>query len=167
MKPAVSNDLITQRLESWKVANDDVMGGLSKSQLSWNSENNSIRFEGALSLENNGGFASIKSLVKKSYFAGAAKICIDVKGDGREYQFRLRDNCSNEGYAYVTKFKTQRNCWQRFCFLPADFSAQFRGRILSDIPPPKFANIKQLGFLLADKNESYFKLDISFIFNQY
>ena len=56
-----SIDLINPKqnigMENWSIVNDDVMGGISKSNLSMNGENNLI-FSGYLSLENNGGFAS-------------------------------------------------------------------------------------------------------------
>ena len=44
-------------ITNWYIVNDDVMGGISKSYLSINEEKNLI-FNGYLSLENNGGFAS-------------------------------------------------------------------------------------------------------------
>ena len=43
-------------IKNWNIVNDDVMGGISRSSLSMNDENNLI-FSGYLSLENNGGFA--------------------------------------------------------------------------------------------------------------
>ena len=44
-------------LNNWNIVNDDVMGGVSTSNLSLNQEN-SLIFNGYLSLDNNGGFAS-------------------------------------------------------------------------------------------------------------
>ena len=44
-------------VNNWSIVNDDVMGGISKSFLSINEDENLI-FKGYLSLENNGGFAS-------------------------------------------------------------------------------------------------------------
>ena len=56
-----SIDLINPKqnigMQNWSIVNDDVMGGISKSNLSMNDKNNLI-FSGYLSLENNGGFAS-------------------------------------------------------------------------------------------------------------
>ena len=47
-------------LENWRIINDDVMGGISKSYISLNDENNML-FNGYLSLENRGGFASCRN----------------------------------------------------------------------------------------------------------
>ena len=43
----------------WRVINDGVMGGLSQGRALLTEE--SILFEGEISLENNGGFSSLKS----------------------------------------------------------------------------------------------------------
>ena len=51
-------------LDNWNIVNDDVMGGISTSYLSVSDEKNLI-FNGNLSLENNGGFASSRLGLKK------------------------------------------------------------------------------------------------------
>ena len=45
---------------AWQVVNDDVMGGVSTSRFSVT--NGVAVFRGEVSLENNGGFASVRSL---------------------------------------------------------------------------------------------------------
>ena len=56
-------------MSNWNIVNDDVMGGISKSYLSVNDENNLI-FNGYLSLENNGGFASSRLSFNRETLAG-------------------------------------------------------------------------------------------------
>ena len=46
----------------WRIVNDDVMGGRSTSQ-AYLAEN-SMLFKGVVSLENNGGFASVRSPIE-------------------------------------------------------------------------------------------------------
>ena len=48
------NILDTNR-DNWLVVNDNVMGGISESNIRF-SENNTLVFQGRVSLENNGGF---------------------------------------------------------------------------------------------------------------
>ena len=160
MKESLAGDLLVAENDNWTVVNDDVMGGRSQSKVFRINEENTIRFEGVLSLKNNGGFASIRSALKPNYFSDVKHICIDVKGDGRDYQFRLRNNRNFDGYAYVAKFQTQPGIWQKICFSPKNFVAQYRGRVLSDIPVPDFNDIRQLGFMVADKKEAFFRIDI-------
>jgi NADH dehydrogenase [ubiquinone] 1 alpha subcomplex assembly factor 1 len=160
MKQSLAGNLLDTEDKNWSIVNDSVMGGRSKSRVFLLNEQNTIRFEGVLSLKNNGGFASIRSVLQPNYFSDAKQICIDVKGDGRDYQFRLRNSRRFGGYAYVAKFKTQADLWQKICFSPESFIAQYRGRILSNIPPPDFNEIRQLGFMVADKIEDFFRIDI-------
>ena len=46
-------------LKKWTVINDAVMGGKSEGEFYLNSDGNGV-FEGDVSLENNGGFSSVK-----------------------------------------------------------------------------------------------------------
>ena len=46
-------------IDKWGIVNDGVMGGISQSNIYLNEANNII-FAGNVSLENNGGFASIR-----------------------------------------------------------------------------------------------------------
>jgi hypothetical protein len=148
----------------WSIVNDNVMGGLSQSKAFWNQDETSIRFQGALSLDNNGGFASIRSAVKPGFFANANRICVEIKGDGRDYQFRLRDSLRFDGPAYVVELTTQSGVWEKFCFTEKGFKPQFRGRKVAAMPDIKFSDIKQIGFLLADKKLKPFRLDIRAVY---
>ena len=49
----------------WRTINDDVMGGVSQSRFKLNS-GGTASFSGNLSLENNGGFASVRASVIES-----------------------------------------------------------------------------------------------------
>jgi hypothetical protein len=160
MNLVVAEEWLDESDQSWMLVNDDVMGGRSTSNAFWVDGERVIRFQGDLSLQNNGGFASLRGAVKPGYFSKAKNICIEVKGDGRQYQFRLRNSYRFGSYAYVAEFETQKNTWQKLCFDAASFTAQFRGRTLNNIGPPDFDDIRQIGFLIADKIEQRFKLDI-------
>ena len=67
-------------LSNWSIVNDDVMGGISTSFLSLNDENNLI-FNGNLSLENNGGFASSRMVIADKNLTGVKSIKIKFKGE--------------------------------------------------------------------------------------
>ena len=68
-------------LDNWNIVNDDVMGGISTSYLSVSDEKNLI-FNGNLSLENNGGFASSRLGLKKNILTGVKSLVIRITGDG-------------------------------------------------------------------------------------
>ena len=46
----------------WYIVNDGVMGGISESEITLN-DDGTATFRGDVSLENNGGFASVRALV--------------------------------------------------------------------------------------------------------
>lgn len=140
---------------NWVVLNDSVMGGESFSKLVIDQQ--SIQFSGQLSLINSGGFASVRGQLIQSIGA-LQQLSIRVKGDNRVYQFRVRTSDSSDDIAYKVEFLAIQNKWQQFNFTEHDFVASFRGRAVSHAPSLKFSDIKQLGFLIADKNIQPFRL---------
>ncbi len=56
------NSSIMKTENQWRIVNDGVMGGLSSSKATI--KDDKIIFSGNVSLENNGGFASLRSPVK-------------------------------------------------------------------------------------------------------
>jgi hypothetical protein len=53
--------------DKWRIVNDGVMGGLSTSNVRINDEGK-ISFSGNVSLDNNGGFASLRSPISNYNF---------------------------------------------------------------------------------------------------
>ena len=84
-------------LDNWNIVNDDVMGGISTSYLSVSDEKNLI-FNGNLSLENNGGFASSRLGLKKNILKGVKSFIIRIKGDGNSYKLRLSQDNRRASY---------------------------------------------------------------------
>jgi len=149
----ISLDLKTN---AWLSINDGVMGGLSSGGMVQIDEG--LRFTGELSLENNGGFSSVRSLVEQD-LSGATGVRLEVRGDGREYQFRIRLNNQFDGVAWRALFTTG-NDWQ-IVEIPLDeFIPVFRGRTVAEAGPVVAAEIQQVGFMLSDKNAGRFELDI-------
>lgn len=146
--------------QRWYVVNDSVMGGVSNSQFT--QIQGSLLFTGNVSLDNNGGFASIRTeLNTQSQNTKAIAIALRVKGDGQIYQLRLRTTNSLDGAAYTHSFKTVKNEWVNINFAPSDFTLTYRGRMLEQQPTIDFDDIKQLGFMIAGKQEGEFELEVS------
>ena len=60
-------------LDNWVIINDTVMGGRSRARI--DIENQHLVFNGYLSLENNGGFASIRRVYDNKQWQAQTKIC--------------------------------------------------------------------------------------------
>ena len=147
-----------QEVESWKIVNDGVMGGLSSSSVEIIDD--SLVFTGRVSLENNGGFASVRRVGSKSP-KSTKKIRIRIKADGKTYKFRLRTSQTWDSIAYSVSFSTKKAAWVEKTFKPQDFIPTWRGRVVKDAPALKFSDLNQIGILIADKQEGEFKLELS------
>lgn len=148
------------RLE-WRAVNDGVMGGVSQSAIQPTEENTGL-FSGVLSLENNGGFASVRTELGTCDLSEEAGLELRVKGDGRTYQVRLRTDDRFDGIAYRADFDTSEDEWIT-AQIPFDrFQATFRGSRVADAPPLDVSRIRQLAFMLADKRPGRFSLEIDY-----
>jgi len=145
-------------IDRWQIINDSVMGGISQSKISI--DNNIVSFSGKLSLENNGGFASARYVLNKPISA-KSQVSITFKGDNRRYQLRLRTNTGVDKIAYKVEFNAPANNWSTLIFKESDFIPTYRGATISNAPPLKLAEVKQISILIADKQLQAFNLDIS------
>lgn len=147
---------------NWRIINDGVMGGISSSQI--NALPNGIgRFRGSVSLENYGGFASTRALLVDSPKAAYTKVRIKVKGDGKQYSFRIRTDGNFDGVSYKQDFTTINGEWQEIELPLADFFPTWRGRRLRNIPPIEATQIRQIGLMISDKQEGAFELLLDWI----
>jgi NADH dehydrogenase [ubiquinone] 1 alpha subcomplex assembly factor 1 len=146
---------------AWQIVNDDVMGGVSRSGLRLT--NGVAVFGGEVSLDNNGGFASVRSLPARHDLVGCDAFVIRVRGDGRRYKFTARTSPSFDSAIYQIVFTTQKGEWEEHRLLLKQFVPTFRGRVLSGEPPLDPAKVSSVGFLISDKQEGSFKLEIAWI----
>ena len=96
-------------LSGWRIIDDVVMGGVSEGKFKIDNEGNGV-FYGNVSLENNGGFSSIRYNFNKIDVKEFKKIVLKVKGDGKKYQFRIKSRY-RDYYSYVSDFYTS-NKWE-------------------------------------------------------
>jgi hypothetical protein len=146
---------------AWQVVNDDVMGGVSTSSFCFS--NSVALFRGKVSLENNGGFASVRSLPTRHDLAGGDTFVVRVRGDGRRYKFTARTDPSFDSAIYQCGFTTKKGEWEEHRLPFKQFVATFRGRVLSSEPPLDPARITSVGFLISDKQDGAFQLEVAWI----
>ena len=146
---------------AWQVVNDDVMGGVSAS--SFRLTNGVALFQGSVSLENNGGFASVRSLPASHNLSGCKAFVIRVRGDGRRYKFTVRTDPSFDSAIYQCSFTTKKDEWEEHRLPLKQFTPTFRGRALPGEPPLDPAKISSVGFLISDKQDGPFQLEVAWI----
>jgi NADH dehydrogenase [ubiquinone] 1 alpha subcomplex assembly factor 1 len=144
------------KLYSWSVVNDVVMGGMSNATISLDTDGNAV-FKGEVSLENNGGFSSLRHRFEKIDVSNFKKIKIRLKGDGKKYQFRAKASMFKQ-YSYINYFQTTGE-WQTLEINLADLTPTFRGRKL-EMPNFSGTELEEIGFLIGNKTNEKFKLII-------
>jgi len=150
-----------QKKGEWQIVNDGVMGGLSESRFAIKAGNGN--FSGILSLENNGGFASVRSQLGQMSLDGCDRIILRIRGDGRRYKFNIRTNQKFEGVNYQLSFPTQQGKWELIELPLNKFTPTWRGQVLTNKPKLTGSSIVSLGFLISDKQAGPFKLSIDWI----
>jgi len=148
--------ILDMSVAPWQPVNDGVMGGLSSGRMAQSGD--VLKFEGTLSLENNGGFASVRRPIGED-LAETTGVQLRVRGDGRTYQFRLRQDDRFDGVAWRAEFSTNGD-WQTVNLPFHQFRPVFRGRQVPEAGPVVSAAIRQIGFMLADKVPGPFTLEI-------
>lgn len=143
----------------WMNVDDVVMGGVSDSAMRLNPDGGAT-FSGNLSLENSGGFASVRTVLERRNYDGFDGFRIRVKGDGKRYSFRARNDDRFDGVVYKFDFETVPGEWMEIDLPFAGFIPTFRGRTLDDVPPLDSANIAQIGLLISSRQEGAFRLEV-------
>lgn len=141
-------------IQGWKIVDDAVMGGMSSGTFKLSPDGHGA-FEGTVSLENNGGFSMVRYSFDKIKTNKDSKIIIKLKGDGKKYQLRIKDN-SNINYWYISAF-TSSGEWQEIEIPLKDMYPSFRGKRL-DQPHFSSNHIEEIAFLIGNKKTEQFKL---------
>ena len=146
-------------LSNWTIENDNVMGGVSDGTFFLGPDGNGV-FEGRISLENNGGFASVRYRPGKLPVGDYSKVIIRLKGDGKRYQFRIKSDL-DDYRSYITYFETSGE-WQEVEISLESLYPRYRGRNLDQ---PNFSgdHLEELGFLFGNGKEEDFRLEINSI----
>jgi hypothetical protein len=138
--------------DSW-IVNDGVMGGVSQSSL--RQDEDGMFFEGMVSLENNGGFASMRSSVR--FPQGTQLIELIAKGDGKRYKLVLRTELAPR-VTYVADFIALPT-WQTHRFNLSQFKSTFRGRDVN-APALSFSDVIDFGILISNNQAGSFAIQL-------
>lgn len=146
----------------WRPVDDVVMGGVSRSVFS-QAGPGVARFRGNVSLENFGGFASVRTPPRAWDTAGATAFVLRVRGDGHQYKFTLRTSDGFDGIQYQARFTAPAGAWSEVR-LPVDgFVATFRGRKVPFAPALDPDCVRALGLMISDKQAGPFELLVDWI----
>jgi monofunctional biosynthetic peptidoglycan transglycosylase len=146
----------------WVNVDDPVMGGVSTSRI--RPGDGAGVFSGVVSLENNGGFASVRSRFAnppddlRDYDALRTR----VRGDGKTYIFSLQTT-TEPRLNYWQRFRTVKGEWIEAILPLREFIPVFRGFTPRGAPALDARNVSSYGVFIADKQTGPFKLEIEWI----
>lgn len=144
--------------KNWQSVNDGVMGGRSKGGFE-RIERKTLLFTGDLSLENSGGFASIRTIPRPMGLEGASGIIVKARGDGRTYRVQLRTD-DRMATSYRANLPTAKDVVNEY-FIPfSDFKLQTFGTVVQGGKPVDPAEINSIGFSIADKIAGPFEFEL-------
>jgi NADH dehydrogenase [ubiquinone] 1 alpha subcomplex assembly factor 1 len=141
----------------WRPVDDVVMGGVSRSTFE-QAGAGIARFRGTVSLENFGGFASVRTPPRDWDTARAQAFLLRVRGDGKAYKFTVRTSDGFDGIQYQSRFIATAGEWTDVR-LPVDgFVATFRGRKVPFAASLDPAKVRAIGLTISDKQAGPFEL---------
>ena len=143
----------------WFSVNDNVMGGISKGQVE-RTKQDTMKFLGRLSLKNNGGFSSVRSQIPDFTLAGYDGLMLKIRGDDRYYSVLV--TTLERGRTWQTKFKTSTK-WQIVKVPFKKMQMSVMGWRPNVSPKITGNRIRAIGFIIADKNETPFTLEVDWI----
>ena len=146
----------------WQAVNDGVMGGVSDGRFRITADK-TMEFSGTLSLENNGGFASVRTKPTELDIKAGDTLVVRVKGDGREYVLNIYTKSRRMAFSYRAPLPTPRDQWVEVRVPLEDFIPTAFGRRVQGMGPVEPGQINGLGFMLSDKKPGEFQMEIEWV----
>ncbi|MHC5211676.1 MAG: CIA30 family protein [Planctomycetota bacterium] len=149
------------RVAEWRPVHDGVMGGVSSGSV--RPGDGAAHFEGELSLENNGGFASFRILARLPDLSQQDGLRLRVRGDGQVYKLSLRTDGAWDGVGWQAPFEAVADQWTTVDLAFEDLVPTWHGRLVGAAAPFDASRIRQIGILIADKQAGPYTLDVASI----
>lgn len=150
--------------ETWRIVNDAVMGGLSTSGITENK--NSILFKGETSLDNNGGFASMRTLIEKDSLKDCTTMTIRFKSSSTDRTFGLSLKTSQRYYIPYHKFtfSPKTNDWEELKVNITEFKHYRISEIIGEnMPLDVLSEVFNIALIVSDTKAGPFDIEIDFI----
>lgn len=151
-----------QTVEGWQPVDDRVMGGVSSSAFTLHPEGFAV-FAGVVSLDNGGGFASVRHphLLLGDLTTEAYRF--RVRGDGKRYKLNLRTDAEFDGVNHQAIFQPPAERWVDIVLPLSMFSPRLRGRAVPGAPSLAPGRVQQVGWMVGDRQAGDFRLEIQSI----
>jgi hypothetical protein len=150
----------TRAFVPWTVVDDPTMGGRSASAFV-PTDGGTACFTGRVSLENDGGFCSVRS-PDFTPVTAADSVVLRVRGDGRTYKVCLHTRYMQPGTSYRADFVTRPGQWTDVLIPLGDFVLmRFGSR--AGVSPVDPARVTAISVLIADRQDGPFALELAHV----
>jgi len=150
-------------VREWAPIDDRVMGGLSRSRLRHDQAGHAV-FEGEVSLERGGGFASVRSTPAARGLPGAVACLIELRGHpGQQFKLNLLADDAFDALLHQAPLRVEGTGWTTLHIPLSDFRPTFRGREVPGAPALDPARIRQVGLMIAGRQAGAFGLEVRWI----
>ena len=154
----------SKKMRDWGSINDGVMGGRSIGRTSYS--DNSLVFEGSISFDNNGGFASVRCPYQDFDLSKYKLVRVRYRAIGQTFALSL--NTSRRFYmpnyrVYLAPSEVE-NEWVELVIPLVAFKQHRMGNPTGyGISREALDSVIQMTFISADKKEGSFRLEIDFL----
>ncbi|MFO8082522.1 MAG: CIA30 family protein [Armatimonadota bacterium] len=145
--------------DDWQTVDDTVMGGRSHSAVKI--ADDVLVFDGELSLQNDGGFCSVRSKSPGWDLSDFDGLAVTIRTGERAFTLTARDEPGRDTVGHHHPLPVTGDQWQTVHALFADFEATYHGRVLEEHPGLDTSEVRSVGFLIADEQEGQFRLEIA------
>lgn len=148
--------------DNWFVVLDGVMGGLSQGTVEQTSE--SIIFRGSVSLENNGGFASLRTPYQEYDLSGLTTVTVRYRSTGQDFGLTLAKYRRFWRPNYKTNLPITNGEWNTLTCNLTDFGIYRLGEKIEGHPDKKdLSDIIRLGLISNTKAATDFEIEVDTI----
>jgi monofunctional biosynthetic peptidoglycan transglycosylase len=144
---------------AWRSIDDPVMGGVSES--TFVATDDGAAFTGTVSLKQGGGFASVRAPESAYDLSGHDGLRLRLRGDGKRYWFTTY-TAPGGPISYRAPLHPSTD-WTTVSVRFDALTPYRRGTEVPDAPAFDPAQVRTLGFLIADEQDGPFRLEVAWI----
>lgn len=146
-------------VRAWRNVDDPVMGGVSES--TFEETGAGAAFTGTVSLDHGGGFASVRAPETERDLSAYEGLRLRLRGDGQHYWLTTYTTSGGPiSYRAALQPPTE---WATIRVPFSELTPYRRGSRVPDAPPFAPAQLRTLGFLIADEQDGPFRLEVKWI----
>ena len=154
-------DFNENELEGWYIINDGVMGGLSKGQAQFTEEG--LLFYGSVSLENNGGFTSLRAPFGDYNLSEFKQITIRYRSKGISMALQMEE----DRRFYYPNFKVKlpkSEAWVTKTYALSEVRQYRMGYATGNLMKQQDqSEIIRMGFITDEKKAGDFEFEVAYV----